>query len=80
MATTKKRTTAKPLSKHRKMLAAVVKEKGSERVVAAEINAQGVKCSQQAVSAWVKGLWPPRPATQAALKALYGIPATWSAT
>lgn len=79
MATTKK-SAPKPVSKHRKMLAAVVKTKGSERAVAAEINAQGLKCSQQAVSAWVKGLWPPRPATQAALKTLYGIPATWSAT
>ncbi len=64
----------------RELLAAVAKRKGSERVVAEEIKATGLKCSQQAVSAWIKGKWPPRPATQEALKRLYRIPATWSAT
>lgn len=78
MVTIKKRA-VKPITKHRKLLAAVVKSKGSERVVAEELKAAGVKCSQQAVSAWIKGAWPPRSATQAALKTLYGIPATWSA-
>ncbi len=62
------------------LLADVVKRKGSARVVADEIEATGLKCSQQAVSAWIKGHWPPRPATQEALKRLYKIPATWSAT
>jgi len=62
------------------MLAAIVKTKGSERIVAEEISAHGVKCSQQAVSAWIKGAWPPRPATQQVLQNLYKIPATWSAT
>ncbi len=61
------------------LLADVVKRKGSARVVAEEVKAKGVKCSQQAVSAWVKGAWPPRPATQEVLKRLYKIPATWSA-
>jgi len=64
----------------RELLADVVKRKGSERVVAEEVRTQGVKCSQQSVSAWLKGEWPPRPATQAALKKLYRIPATWGAT
>jgi hypothetical protein len=59
------------------MLAAVVKRKGSERIVAEELKAAGVKCSQQSVSAWIKNHWPPRPATQQALKRLYRIPATW---
>ncbi len=62
------------------LLADVVKRKGSERIVAEEIKAEGVKCSQQAVSAWIKGAWPPRPATQEVMKRLYKIPATWSAT
>jgi hypothetical protein len=65
---------------HRRLLANVVKAKGSGRVVAEELTAQGVKCSQQSVSAWLKGEWPPRPATQAVLKRLYNIPATWGAT
>ncbi len=64
----------------REILAEVVKKKGSARVVADELRNAGVKCSQQSVSAWTKGLWPPRPATQGVLKRLYKIPATWSAT
>ena len=75
---TKKKTIRKTKSpQHR--LAEIVKEKGSERAVAEELRAAGVKCSQQAVSAWIKKHWPPRPATQVALKTLYGIPMRWSA-
>ncbi len=77
MPTKKKPRVRKPKSPQER-LAEVVKEKGSARVVAEEIRATGVKCSQQAVSAWIKNHWPPRPATQAALKDLYGIPARWS--
>lgn len=60
------------------LLAEVVKEKGSARAVADEMKAAGYRSSQQSVDAWVKGLWPPRPATQDALKKLYKIPAPWS--
>jgi hypothetical protein len=62
------------------LLAAVVEEKGSERAVAEELTSAGAKCSQQSVNAWIKGLWPPRPATQGVLKKLYRISGPWGAT
>lgn len=71
-------TAAKPqINRQQKLLADVVQEKGSARAVADEMKAAGHKSSQQSVDAWVKGHWPPRPATQAALKALYKIPMPW---
>lgn len=64
-------------SHQQKLLAAVVEEKGSARAVADEMKAAGYKCSQQSVDAWVKGHWPPRPATQKALNTMYKIPMPW---
>lgn len=75
---TKKKTQVRRVKSPQQRLAEVVKEKGSERIVAEELRKAGVKCSQQSINAWIKKHWPPRPATQAALKALYGIPARWS--
>lgn len=72
----KKKAVTKELTPQQ-LLAEVVKEKGSARAVADEMKAAGFKSSQQSVDAWVRGLWPPRPATQQALKKLYKIPATW---
>ena len=85
MASTKKKRAPKTIilvaktrrSHQQKLLADVVTEKGSARAVADEMKAAGHKCSQQSVDAWVRGLWPPRPATQQALKALYKIPMPW---
>ncbi len=73
----KKTSGKKPLTPQQ-LLAEIVKQKGSARAVADEMKAAGHKSSQQSVDAWVKGLWPPRPATQDALKALYKIPVPWS--
>jgi hypothetical protein len=73
----KKTGAKKRASKQQKLLADVIKEKGSARAVADEMKAAGHKSSQQSVDAWVKGLWPPRPATQDALRKLYQIPAPW---
>ena len=54
------------------LLAEVVALKGSERVISEELG-----CSQQSVSAWIKGEWTPRPVMQRKLKALYKIPMPW---
>lgn len=77
MASKKTGSKKKPTTPQQ-LLAEVVKEKGSARAVADEMRAAGYKSSQQSVDAWVKGHWPPRPATQDALKKLYKIPAPWS--
>ena len=77
MATRKKGTAPKDHTPQQ-LLAEVVKSKGSARAVADELSAAGIKCSQQSVDAWVKGHWPPRPATQQALKKLYRIPVPWA--
>lgn len=76
MASKKKGAVPKPLT-HQQQLAEVIKQKGSARAVADEMKAAGHKSSQQSVDAWAKGYWPPRPATQAALKKLYRIPTPW---
>ena len=73
----KKKSAPKKPAPQQKLLAEIVKERGSARAVADEMKAAGHKSSQQSVDAWVKGLWPPRPATQDALKKLYKIPTPW---
>lgn len=77
MATKKTGAKKKSATKQQKLLAEVIKAKGSARAVADEMRAAGHKSSQQSVDAWAKGLWPPRPATQDALKKLYQIPSPW---
>lgn len=57
---------------HQQLLAEVVQLKGSERVVSEELG-----CSQQSVSAWIKGDWSPRVNVQRKLKELYKIPMPW---
>lgn len=80
MATKKSSAPKKRPSPQQKLLADIVAQKGSGRAVAEEIRAHGVRCSQQSVDAWIKGHWPPRPATQKALKELYKIPMPWVVT
>lgn len=78
MASTKKKVAAKKRNEQqRKLLADVVAQRGSGRAVAEELKAAGYRCSQQSVDAWLKGHWPPRPATQDGLKKLYRIPTPW---
>lgn len=76
---TKKASAPKKPSPQQKLLAEIVAKKGSGRAVAEEITAAGARCSQQSVDAWVKGHWPPRPATQQIIKKLYKIPTPWVA-
>ena len=74
---TKKKPLANKVTDQQRLLADVIKQKGSARAVADEMKTAGFKSSQQSVDAWAKGHWPPRPATQAALKKLYRIPTPW---
>lgn len=57
---------------HQQLLAEVVENEGSEERVAKRL-----ACSQQSVSAWIKGSWLPRMAVQKRMKEIYKIPIPW---
>ncbi len=59
-------------SKQSKLLAAAVRKAGSEDKMAEQL-----KCSQQSVSAWIRGTNVPRAAMQAKLFELFKIPQPW---
>lgn len=67
----KKKDAKKPKT-HQQLLAAVVESEGSEERVAKRL-----ACSQQSVSAWIKGSWLPRMAVQKRMKEIYKIPIPW---
>lgn len=82
MATAKKKASTKDSNgdgkkkvgnaKNARLLSEAVKKVGSEDKAAAMIG-----CSQQSVSAWIRGTNVPRAAKQQKLQKLWNIPAPW---
>ena len=75
VATKSKSRTPKNNGEHHQtvLLANVVKEVGSEALVADKLG-----CSQQSVSAWLHGTNFPRAPMQVKMKKLWGIPTPWT--